>query len=238
MQHACPSPCPEASPANTNLEGSALKKLCKRKCLTCFQHLTSLTGCFVTSAGQKTHLTHRTGSRYAVECRDSAATWQRGPISCAPRGILVEFSILPADGRCCLPSSCTPVSTVATRALSSWELDGQNGPALRSGLRGLQVHHWEGFQVSLEDEYKHNHTRSTFTSKHVGIKGSYFYLPIMKTLISVSKSRAERFCSKRHAMSVPESSFFFLPEEHIFHPDVFSIQKCAIERSWRRSKIP
>lgn len=79
VQHACPSPCPEASPANTNLEGSSLKKLCKRKCLTCFQHLTSLTGCFVTSAGQKTHLMHCTGSRCAVECRDSTATWQRGP---------------------------------------------------------------------------------------------------------------------------------------------------------------
>lgn len=45
-------------------------------------------------------------------------------IGSAPGGILVEFSILPADGRCCLPSSRTHVSTVATRAMSSWELDG------------------------------------------------------------------------------------------------------------------
>lgn len=45
-------------------------------------------------------------------------------ISSAPGGILVEFSILPADGRRSLLSSHTHVSPVATRAVLSWELDG------------------------------------------------------------------------------------------------------------------
>jgi len=57
--------------------------------------------------------------------------------------------------------------------------------------------------------------------KNVARRGSDFYLPIMKTFISISEFGAEIFCSERHAISVPESSFFFFPVEHIFHPDAF-----------------
>lgn len=148
-------------------------------------------------------------------------TCQQGPVAPSWEGFYLNSPFLLTD-LWVLPASSHPyISTMAPREQSHLPcgLCGSSSlslPYKRTMARGALIKAERAVCTSgkvpdvenvllLEDEYRRDHKRSIFTPENTARRDSDFYLPIMKTFISISKFRAVRFCSKRHAISLPES---------------------------------